>query len=90
MRILIFYFSLDSYPASQHYLVLILEHGGTDLENAKIEDWDAARAVLFQVVVALALAEWVCIIFFLSFLFNLAFTFFLMLYPNSIKCITCF
>ncbi|CAM6020973.1 unnamed protein product [Sphagnum balticum] len=45
------------FPDKQLYVVFVLADGGQDLESFVLADFDEARSVLFQVVLALAVAE---------------------------------
>ncbi len=48
------------FTGDQTYCVLVLEHGGTDLEHIQLEDWQQAVSVVRQVVSTLAAAESEC------------------------------
>ena len=37
------------FPEKQHYVVFVLQHGGKDLENFVLENFDEARSLLVQV-----------------------------------------
>jgi len=39
------------------YAVLVLENGGTDLEHSKLPSFYAAKSILFQVALSLAVVE---------------------------------
>lgn len=47
-------------PASQLYVVLVLAHGGTDVEGVKLSTWTQAASVFWQVADSLARAELAC------------------------------
>ncbi|CEH15690.1 Serine/threonine kinase (haspin family) [Ceraceosorus bombacis] len=44
-------------PSSQRYAVLVLEHGGVDVESVKLKGWIQAAAVFWQIAQSLASAE---------------------------------
>lgn len=50
----------DMFPSSQTYSVLVLSHGGRDLENTILDNWIQAASVYMQVVKALSDAEKTC------------------------------
>ncbi|KAK4794806.1 hypothetical protein SAY86_012800 [Trapa natans] len=45
------------FPEKQSYVVLVLEHGGKDLESFVLLNFDEAKSLLIQVTIALAVAE---------------------------------
>ncbi|EEF50024.1 Serine/threonine-protein kinase Haspin, putative [Ricinus communis] len=45
------------FPEKQRYVVFVLQHGGKDLENFVLSNFDEARSLLVQVTSALAVAE---------------------------------
>ncbi|WCJ26853.1 hypothetical protein M5689_008640 [Euphorbia peplus] len=45
------------FPEKQCYVVFVLQHGGKDLENFVLANFDEARSLLVQVTAALAVAE---------------------------------
>ncbi|KAK9763460.1 hypothetical protein K7432_009832 [Basidiobolus ranarum] len=47
----------DFFAHDQLYCVLILEHGGNDLEHVKLQSWDQAKSVLTQVAYSIGFAE---------------------------------
>lgn len=47
----------DTFPSSQHYLLLCLPHSGTDLEHFRLSSWTEATSILWQVALSLAKAE---------------------------------
>ncbi|KAJ3342011.1 Serine/threonine-protein kinase haspin [Gonapodya sp. JEL0774] len=47
----------DFLPSEQLYMVLVLEHAGTELEKFKIRSWKESESVFVQLVLALAAAE---------------------------------
>ncbi|RUS13740.1 hypothetical protein BC937DRAFT_94844 [Endogone sp. FLAS-F59071] len=47
----------DYFPSTQLYCVLVLEHGGSDLEHVKLRNWRQAAAVFWQVATAIAVGE---------------------------------
>ena len=47
----------DSFGPEQLYALICLSHGGTDLETAKLRNWQEATSVLWQVAQALSTAE---------------------------------
>lgn len=51
---------LDFFDDDQLYAVLILAHGGKDLEHSTLESMTQARSVLLQVCLSLASVEQVC------------------------------
>ncbi len=47
----------DVLPASQVYMMIVLSHGGRDLESYKLKSWVEAASVLWQVAAVCARAE---------------------------------
>lgn len=47
----------DVLPANQVYIVILLAHGGVDLESFKLKSWVEAASVLWQVAAVCARAE---------------------------------
>lgn len=37
-------------PASQLYTIMVVEHGGSDLESYHVEDFRAAKSIILQVI----------------------------------------
>ncbi|KXS11253.1 hypothetical protein M427DRAFT_138350 [Gonapodya prolifera JEL478] len=47
----------DFLPTEQLYMVLVLEHAGTDLEHYKVRSWKESESLFIQLALALAAAE---------------------------------
>lgn len=47
----------DVFPEEQHYAIICLAHGGSDLETVKLNSWTEAATVLWQVAHNLSRAE---------------------------------